>query len=45
MFERLKRLYNEGKLDEAAIRTAVTKGWLTEEQAQEILKPPDEQKN
>ena len=37
MFERLKRLYNEGKLDEAAIRNAVTKGWLTEAQAEEIL--------
>lgn len=45
MFERLKRLYNAGQLDEAAIRNAVTKGWLTEEQANEILKPPDEQKS
>ena len=45
MFERLKRLYNEGKIDEAAIRNAVTKGWLTEEQAEEILNPPDEQKS
>lgn len=39
MFERLKRLYNAGKLDEAAIRAAVAKGWLTEEQAEEILNP------
>ena len=39
MFERLKRLYNAGKLDETAIRNAVTKGWLTEAQAEEILSP------
>ena len=45
MFERLKRLYNEGKLDEAAIRNAVEKGWLTEEQANKILKPPEKQNN
>lgn len=45
MFERLKRLYNSGLLDEAAIRNAVTKGWLTEEQANEILKPPEEPKS
>lgn len=44
MFERLKRLYNERKLDEAGICNAVAKGWLTEEQADEILNPPDEQK-
>lgn len=42
MFERLKRLYTEGKLDEAAIRNAVTKGWITEEQAVEILAPPEQ---
>ena len=42
MFERLKRLYTEGKLDEAAIRNAVTKGWITEEQATEILTPPEQ---
>lgn len=41
MFERLKRLYNAGKLDEAAIRNAVAKGWLTEEQAAEILAPKE----
>ncbi|MBR1647938.1 MAG: XkdX family protein [Selenomonadaceae bacterium] len=44
MFERLKRLYDEGKIYEAAIRNAVEKGWLTEEQANEILNPSDEQK-
>ena len=42
MFERLKRLYNAGKLDEAAIQAAVAKGWLTEAQAEEILNPTEE---
>ena len=37
MFERLKKLFIEGKLTKAAIQNAVTKGWLTEEQAKEIL--------
>ena len=41
MFERLKRLYNAGKLDETAIRAAVAKGWLTEAQADEILNPKE----
>ena len=37
MFERLKRLYEAGQLNEAAIRNAVAKGWITEKQANEIL--------
>lgn len=37
MFERLKRLYNAGKLDAAAIMNAVTRGWITAEQANQIL--------
>ena len=41
MFERLKRLYDSGQLDEIGIENAIKKGWLTEEQAFEILKPPD----
>ena len=36
MFERLKRLYNAGQLDETSIENAVKKGWITEEQAHEI---------
>lgn len=40
MFERLKRLYSEGKIDESKIKNAVTLKWLTEEQADEILNPP-----
>lgn len=42
MFERLKRLYEAGQLNEAAIRNAVTKGWITEEQANKILTPPEQ---
>lgn len=38
MFERLKRLYNEGRLSMAGLETAVARGWITEEQKQEITK-------
>lgn len=37
MFERLKRLYNEGKIDEAGLQSAVEKGWITAEQKQQIM--------
>lgn len=37
MFERLKRLYNEGKIDEAGLDAAVVKGWITEDQKIEIM--------
>lgn len=37
MFERLKRLYVEGRIDTAAIERAVTNGWITRDQADEIL--------
>ena len=43
MFERLKRLYDTGKLDEAGIQNAVLKGWITAEQAQEIISPTVEE--
>jgi hypothetical protein len=32
MFERLKRLYKEGRIDEAGLEAAVKKGWITEEE-------------
>lgn len=41
MFERLKRLYDTGKLNEQGILNAVTKGWITAEQAEEILTPAE----
>ena len=37
MFETLLRLYKEGKLTEEKLDNAVIKGWITEEQKQEIL--------
>lgn len=37
MFEAIKKLYQQGKLTEAGINNAITKGWITQEQAQEIL--------
>lgn len=37
MFNRLKRLYNQGRLTEAALERAVTLGWITEEEKQEII--------
>lgn len=36
MFETLKRLYLEGKLTVDGLENAVAKGWITEEQKQEI---------
>jgi hypothetical protein len=37
MYETLLRLWKEGKLTEESLNTAVLKGWITEEQKQEIL--------
>lgn len=37
MFERLKRLYKSGALNEAGLEKAVRLGWITEEQKQEIM--------
>lgn len=47
MFERLKRLYNEGRIDEAGLENAVKKGWITEEEKQLIIdqKPKDTMNN
>lgn len=37
MFERLRRLYREGKIDESGLESAVEKGWITEEQKNQIM--------
>jgi hypothetical protein len=37
MFETLQRLYGEGKLTLQGLENAVVKGWITEEQKQEII--------
>lgn len=42
MFERLKRLYESGQIDQKGVENAVAKGWITREQAAEILAPKDE---
>lgn len=36
MFERLRILYHSGRLDDAGLDAAVTRGWISEEQATEI---------
>ena len=38
MFEYLKSLYQEDKISEAGLDNAVSKGWITEEEKQEIVK-------
>lgn len=40
MYERIKRLYEEGKLDKNGVRNAVIKGWITKEQYKEITGEP-----
>ena len=42
MFERLKRLYESGQIDQKGVEKAVAKGWISQEQAAEILAPKDE---
>lgn len=37
MFLRLKRLYDAGRLTTDGITAAVERGWITDEQAQEIV--------
>lgn len=37
MYETLKRLYRERGLTDAQLANAVKKGWITAEQAQEIM--------
>jgi len=36
MFETLKRLYDEGKISDTQLDVAVNKGWIAQEQAEEI---------
>ena len=38
MFDRLKYLYDNGLIKEANLNVAVSKGWITEEQKNEITK-------
>lgn len=41
-YERIKRLYREGKLTEAGLDKAVRLGWITAEQKQQILAENDD---
>ncbi len=37
MFERLRRLYAAGRLDETGLTAAVARGWITQDEADQIL--------
>lgn len=37
MYNKLKRMYLEGRLDEGMLSNAVKKGWITESQKEEII--------
>lgn len=37
MFDRLKRLYDDGRINRAGLMSAVAKGWLTEDEFLEIV--------
>ncbi|MCM3632921.1 XkdX family protein [Paenibacillus camelliae] len=37
MFETLKRLHDTGKLNEQGLQNAVTKGWITLEEYNQII--------
>ena len=42
MFERIKAWYESGTWDASRVDRAVVRGWITPEQAAEILTPPDD---
>lgn len=42
MFETLNRLYHDGTIGMAQLENAVAKGWITEEEMQEILESAPE---
>lgn len=37
MYDRLKYLYESGRINEAQLAVAVSKGWITEQQKNEII--------
>ncbi|MFS1513620.1 XkdX family protein [Chengkuizengella sp. SCS-71B] len=37
MFDTLKRLYDTGKLNAAGLQNAISKGWITQEQYNQII--------
>lgn len=42
MFETLNRLYHAGSIETEQLENAVAKGWITEEEMQEILESAPE---
>ena len=42
MYERLKRLYLADRLTDAALQTAVKRGWITNEEKEEIIEAKKE---
>lgn len=42
MYERLKRLYLADRLTDAALQTAVKRGWITDEEKEEIIEAKKE---
>jgi len=42
MYERINRLYEEGKLDKQGVANAVMRGWITSTQYEEITGEPYE---
>lgn len=42
MYERLKRLYLTDRLTDAALQTAVKRGWITDEEKEEIIEAKKE---
>ena len=37
MYERLKRLYEDGRITQEQLKNAVERDWITEEQYEEII--------
>jgi hypothetical protein len=42
MYERLTALYAAGRIDATGIANAVTRGWITQQQADAITNRPDQ---
>lgn len=45
MYNRLKKLYLAGRLNDTGLENAVAKGWITEEQKAEIVEAKKEQES
>lgn len=43
MYNRLKKLYIAGRLNDAGLENAVTRGWITEDQKAEIIEAKKKQ--